>query len=81
MTVGDQLGNSDHSMISFRIQHNTLDTKITPLIHDYHLGDYDSIRTSLAYVDWVKFLSGTVAKCWLRFRMLLSLEEQFVPLC
>ena len=76
ITVDDQLGNSDHNMISFRIQHNTLDTKSTLLVRDYHRGDYDSIRSKLADVDWDKFLIGTVDECWLKFKkLLLSLEE------
>jgi len=81
ITVGDQLGNSDHNMISFRVQQNILDTKSTSQIRDYHRGDYDSIRSKLAEVDWDKFFTGTVDECWLRFKtLLLSLEEQFVPL-
>ena len=32
-------------------------------------------------MDWDKFLIGTVDECWLKFKtLLLSLEEQFVPL-
>jgi len=33
-------------------------------IRDYHRGDYDSIRSSLASVDWDKYLSGTDDDCW-----------------
>ena len=81
LTVGDQLDNSDHNMILFQIQHQTLDNKNISTSRDYHRGDYDSIRSNLAEVGWDNFLTGTVDDCWLKFKtLLLSLEEQFVPL-
>ena len=81
VSVIHNLGNSDHSMVTFTTHLHCKEFINNRILRDYKNGDYDSINSSLALVNWDTLLEGSTAECWRGFSSLLhQLEEEFVPL-
>lgn len=79
--VIENLGNSDHSMVTFSVLHQQSISENARLLRDYCKGDYQSIRNHLVDVDWDAFMSDDTLKCWSKFKdLMLDLEQRFVPL-
>ena len=75
------LGRSDHNMVMFTVHLHCRQFTNNRILRNYKLGDYDSINSVLASVDWYQLLQDTTAGCWKSFIDLLhGLEEQYVPL-
>jgi len=54
----DNLGNSDHNMVTFSIQHEQKHLSTNRQIRDYNKGNYQSIREELQKINWNTFMSG-----------------------
>jgi len=50
--VIENLGNSDHNMITFRVHHQQRVINSMRPMHDYHHGDYQSIKEQLKTMNW-----------------------------
>ena len=69
VNVIDQLGNSDRNMITFTI-HFACEVYVSNRkIKDYIRGDYESMRTVLADINWDNFMSAPVNDCWDNFKV------------
>ena len=83
VNVIDQLGNSDHNMITFNI-HLACEVYVSKRkIKDYIglRGDHESMRTVLADINWDNFMLAPVNDYWDHFKVLLfKLLDDYVPL-
>jgi len=79
--VIENLGTSDHNMITFQIHQNiqTFDTKRQ--YRDYYRGDYTAIKNHLSTIDWDQFMVGDTCSSWNKIKqLLLDLEDKFIPM-
>jgi len=65
--IVENLGTSDHNMVSFSIHHEQNNFVNTRQIRDYNKGDYQSIREELKQTDWNVCMSGKTTECWNNF--------------
>jgi len=80
VTVIHNFRNSDHNMVAFTTHLQCQSFNNMRTFRDYKQGDYESINSALASVNWNEFLNGDTACCWSRFSNLLhELEDKFVP--
>jgi len=79
--VLENLGSSDHNMVTCTIHHQC-DTHVSHRqVRDYNRGNYDSIRSELEEINWDEFMCGEMIPCWDRFKkLLLELEQKYIPL-
>ena len=78
--VIENLGTSDHNMVSFSVHYEQNNFVNTRQIHDYNKGDYQSIREELKQIDWNVCMSGNTTECWNNFKkVLLDLEDRYIP--
>ena len=81
MKIVENLGTSDHNMVSFSIHHEQNNFVSTRQIRDYNKGDYQSIREELKQIDWHVCMSGNTTECWNNLKkVLLDLEDRYIPL-
>ena len=79
--VIENLGNSDHNMVTFTLHHKQETFVSKRQFRDYNKGDYQRIREELDQIDWDALISGDMNLCWNRFKkVLLNLEEKYIPL-
>jgi len=76
--IMENLGTSDHNMITFTVQFKHDDVRNERIIRDYHKGDYDGIRNELKNVDWDGMLANDMEDSWSKFKYLL-LEFKHIP--
>ena len=79
--VIENLGTSDHSMITFQIHQNHHTSEIKRQYRDYCKGDYTSMRSQLSTMNWDEFMEGDTVTSWHKLNdLLLSLENKFIPM-
>jgi len=79
--VIENLGNSDHNMLTFQVHHQQRVINSMRPRRDYHCGDDQSIKEQLKTVDWEDVMSGDMCTSWDNFKgILLDVEERFIPL-
>jgi len=79
--VIENLGTSDHNMVTFQLHHDchVFDTKRE--YRDYCRGNYSAIRNKLRSIEWDNFMSHDKLTCWHKLKeFLLRLEEKFIPM-
>ena len=78
--VIEHLANSDHGMITWRMNLENGNVDTARSIYDYNRADFENMRRELNMVDWNEFFVGDVSTDWSGFRDLLQgLEEKYVP--
>jgi len=71
----EYLGNSDHNMVAFSVQHEEVISVNKRLIPEYNKDDYQSICDELKRID-----NTNVCGDWGQFKkILLNLEDRYVP--
>jgi len=66
--VIENLGNTDHNMITFRVHHQQRVINSMRPMRDYHRGDYQSIKEQLKTVDWEDVTSGYMCTRWITLK-------------
>jgi len=80
VSVIQNFGISDHNMVAFTLHLQCQSFRNMKTLRDYSRGDYESVNSVLASINWNEFLDDDTAGCWNRFSSLLhSLEDKFIP--
>ena len=81
VSVLDNFGNSDHNMLEWTVQLNTLQSACNRPLFDYKKANFSAIRRDLSAVNWADELQGDANDQWQVFRLIVKqLEERYVPL-
>jgi len=81
LEVIENLGKSDHNMVTFTAHLSHDDPSSSRQFRDYCKGDYQSIRDHLHTIDWDVFMSGDTLHSWKKFKdLMLELEQRHIPL-